>query len=297
MLVYGVCMVRDEVDVIRVNVLYHLSAGIDRLLVVDNGSSDGTDEELERLAADPRVRWSRDEGRFHQGEVFTYLARQAYREGADWVVPIDADEFWFAESGGLRSVLADSEAGVLRVKTVDFIQRFAQEASSPEGLLHMTRRVPEPVARENGNRERLGAHEVSYVELSRVQKVVCRPSAEIGLVKGAHRATGITGPARETDGLTILHAPLRSMEGLQAKAASTGRRGPEGSTMAGPGWHARRWRKLQEEGRLEREWAANSYSDGCLDVYGSPHPVIFDPRLRDAVSPFIGDLSSRSPSG
>lgn len=297
MLVYGICMVRDETDVIGVNVLYHLGAGLDRMLIVDNGSSDGTERELERLGKDPRVRWSRDEGRFQQGEVFTELARQAYREGADWVVPIDADEFWFAGAKGVRSVLADSSARVLRVKTVDFIQRSQQKTPTPEGLLHMTRRVSEPVAREQRNRERIESHEISYVELARVQKVVCRPSAEIGMVKGAHRAIGAGGPVHETDEMKILHAPLRSLEGLRAKAASTGRRGSEGSTMAGPGWHARRWRKLQREGLLEWEWAANSYSGGCLDVYGSPHPVVFDPRLRDAVAPFIRDLDGRRSSG
>ena len=32
---------------------------------------------------------------------------------------------------------------------------------------------------------------------------------------------------------------------------------------------------------------ANSYEGGSLDVYGEEHPVVFDPRLRDAVSSFI----------
>ena len=26
---------------------------------------------------------------------------------------------------------------------------------------------------------------------------------------------------------------------------------------------------------------------GFVDVYGEKHPVVFDPRLRDAVSPFV----------
>jgi hypothetical protein len=33
--------------------------------------------------------------------------------------------------------------------------------------------------------------------------------------------------------------------------------------------------------------AANSYQDDNLDVYGERHPVVFDPRLRGAVAPFV----------
>jgi hypothetical protein len=41
------------------------------------------------------------------------------------------------------------------------------------------------------------------------------------------------------------------------------------------------------ESDIEREWEANSYRGKYLDVYGHRHPVIFDPRLREAVAPFI----------
>src|SRR5918993_1294352 len=81
MRVYGLLVARNEVDIIRTNVLYHLSLGLDRLLVVDNGSSDGTDRVLRELGKDPRVRWTRDEGLFYHGQIATELAREAFREG------------------------------------------------------------------------------------------------------------------------------------------------------------------------------------------------------------------------
>jgi hypothetical protein len=105
-LVYGVSMVRNEADLIRLNVLYHLASGIDRMLVVDNGSTDGTDEILQQLSLQhTEVRWSRDDGPFLPSRVMTKLAREAFEEGADWVVPVDADEFWHARGDDLRSVL------------------------------------------------------------------------------------------------------------------------------------------------------------------------------------------------
>jgi glycosyltransferase involved in cell wall biosynthesis len=280
-------MVRNEADIVRVNVLYHLSLGFDRILVLDDGSEDGTDRILRDLSKDPRVRWTREEGEFDQGRVFTRMAREAFREGADWVAPLDADDFWHAPHGSLREVLERSQAAALRVKVLDFVQRRRQKRSKPEALLHMTRKVPEPVVRKEGYEELLGSRKISYIELERVPKVIHCTSPEVAMVKGAHRVGGLDGSVVDSDELVILHAPLRSLENLKAKAASAERRGPEGSTTSGPGWHVRRWRKAQEHGDLDREWAANSYEDNCLDVYGTPHQLIFDPTLRDAVSPFL----------
>lgn len=287
MQIHGVLMLRNEVDVVGLNVLYHLAIGFDRLFIVDNGSEDGTREVLRTLGKDRRIRWTRDEGGFSQGAVFTELARQAHDEGADWVVPLDADEFWHAPRGSLRDVLEKTATSSLRVRTKDFVQRREQTDSSPRGLLHMTRRVPYPVARDGEYEDLLESDKISYIELDRVPKYVSRSSESLAMVKGAHSVGGIEGDAVSTDEIEILHAPLRSFSGLEAKALSVSRRGPEGSTSSGPGWHARRWSKLRREGRLAEEWVANSYADDCLDVHGVRRPLVFDPTLRDAVSPFL----------
>src|SRR5918998_507336 len=132
LLVYGISMIRNEADIVRLNVLYHSKLGIDRRLIVDNGSTDGTDRVLRELSErDPRVRWTRDEGPYKQSEIHTELAREAYRDGADWVVQVDADEFWYAPGGNLKAILARSEAGVLRGRGPEFIQRPRAQESSP----------------------------------------------------------------------------------------------------------------------------------------------------------------------
>lgn len=287
MRLYGVSMVRDEADIIRANVLYHLAAGFDRLLILDNGSSDGTRKILRKLGGDPRVRWTRDRGSFRQGEVFTELARQAAAEGADWVAPIDADDFWHAPGSSIKEVLASSDASALAVRHVDFIQRRGQRESSFDELLTMTRRVPEPLDRSLAP-DLLAAGKTSYVQMARLHKLVSRASEAIKMVKGAHALDGVEGPVEETDALLLLHAPLRSLAHLESRADAADRRTGTGKSL-GPGWHARRWKKLKEEGAIEREWAANSYDEeGRLDVYGVPHETLVDPTLRDAVAPFIG---------
>ena len=65
---WGVAVVRNEVDIVRTNVLYHLSLGLERMLIADNGSTDGTREALAALAVDRRVEWRDASGPFDQGD-------------------------------------------------------------------------------------------------------------------------------------------------------------------------------------------------------------------------------------
>lgn len=119
--IWAVTMVKDEVDVIAATVAHLFRQGIDHVLVADNGSSDGTLELLRELAAsDPRVHVAIDrEPAYYQSEKMTQLALAAVRSGADWIVPFDADEFWFAAGrtvGELLRGLAAAQPAVGMVR-------------------------------------------------------------------------------------------------------------------------------------------------------------------------------------
>ena len=253
MRVFGVAVVHNEADIIRLTVLHHLAAGLDRLLIVDNGSTDGTDRILRQLARDGRVDWSRDEGAWRAGEMLTTLARRAAAEGADWVIPFDADEFWYAPQRSIRQVLETSTAAALRIHAVDYIQRREQLRSSPDALQHMTGGLPDRLARFGRDWEVVETEQASYVEAKRSPKWISRASATITLSCGNHIVTGISGRYDETDEIVCLHAPLRSRERLETKA----RRVPSTDTPPSKGsWHFGRWRALEAAAELDREWAA-----------------------------------------
>lgn len=286
MKVFGISMVRNEMDIIRVNVLHHLTLGLDCLLVVDNGSSDGTDRELQRLSRDERVRWQRVESPYRQSEIITGLAREAFRSGADWVLPLDADEFWCVPHGNFRDVLAPSTAGAIRVEVVNFIQRGDRKRASPEALQYMTRRVASPIGPSERCQELVESREIAFVEMMYPPKWISRASETIEIAAGNHEVSGVEGSYEDTDEIICLHAPLRSRSALEAKA-EVGRRQEEAGWPGGMGWQGARFRRLQKEGGLDAEWAANSYAGDSIDVYGTQHRVIFDPTLRDVLAPLI----------
>ena len=72
------------------------------MLIADNGSTDETPLLLAELAKRYRVHVALDrEAGHYQGVKMTILSDWARRAGADWIVPFDADEFWFAPEGTL----------------------------------------------------------------------------------------------------------------------------------------------------------------------------------------------------
>jgi glycosyltransferase involved in cell wall biosynthesis len=285
LLVYGISMIRNEADIVRLNVLYNSAVGIEHRLIVDNGSTDGTDRVLKELSRrDPRIRWTRDDGPYRQTEIHTELAREAYEAGADWVVQIDADEFWYTPNGDLKSILARSEVGVLRAPVLNFIQRRGQRESSPDALLHMTRRAAKPVGK--GAQDLVESRHLGFVEKKYPRKCISRPTAEIRIEAGNHKVYDADGPSENTNKVFCLHAPLRSRAALVERVRTAGRPAAAGR-QPGQGRYRRMLAELQDEHALEEHWAANSYEGDFLDVYGEKHAVLFDPRLRDAVAPFL----------
>lgn len=89
-----IAMIRDEADVLPA-FLGHVAELFDFALFVDHLSVDGSAALLDRAAADwPRIKvWRLTAPGYWQSAVMTALAREAFRRGAHWVVPLDADEF------------------------------------------------------------------------------------------------------------------------------------------------------------------------------------------------------------
>ena len=110
-------LVRDEIDIIRKNIEFHLKKGVDFIIATDNGSIDGTREvllEYERkgilkLIDEP----GKDYSQYKWVNKMGKMAVEKYK--ADVIFHCDADEFWFPTHGDLKEELINSESDVLIV--------------------------------------------------------------------------------------------------------------------------------------------------------------------------------------
>ena len=285
MKITGISLVRNEEDLVGTCLRHHLAVGFDELVVIDNGSSDRTPQVLASFRNDSRVKWTRYDGPFVQNHIVSSLAREAFQRGSDWIVTFDADEFWYAPRGSFRDVLATTRAGALRVRFADFVQRRKQYRDSPRSLLHMTRRAARTVPYDEAV-PLVQNNKLGFVESEFPAKWIGRASADFFIAKGSHGITGVPEPHEDTDQIICLHAPIRSRERLDQKADQAARI-IETKPLPGEAWQTLRWGNLKRDGKLNEEWAANSYENDHLDVYGEKHPVIHDPRLRDLVAPHL----------
>src|SRR6185437_2675521 len=130
----AVSRVRDEADIIKAFVRHH-AALFDKLIVLDDGSCDGTYEALLLLRAEglPLVVLRAPVIGYEQSRYMTRLLQMAVDQfGADWVAPLDADEFIEIEDGKtLAEAFSGQETRLLSMAWNNFEWRPEYE-SDPE---------------------------------------------------------------------------------------------------------------------------------------------------------------------
>jgi glycosyltransferase involved in cell wall biosynthesis len=120
----AIARVKDELDIIEAFVRHH-AQHFDKLIVLDDGSSDGTYQVLQQLRSVYRdlVVLRQPTIGYMQAEYMTLLLRMAVDKfGADWVAPLDADEFIEPADGLLlRQVLVGCQPAVYRLRWSNFV--------------------------------------------------------------------------------------------------------------------------------------------------------------------------------
>ena len=250
MTVAAVSMVRDEADIVEATVR-HMLTQVDVVILADNGSVDGTREVLERL---PVHLLDDPERGYYQSEKMTRLAHLARSEyGADWVVPFDADEWWYSPHGRISDVLEDG-FGAWPVVTAELYDHVATGVDAPElspvHSMGWRRREPAPLP-----------------------KVACRTAPDLVIEQGNHGAR-YDAPAPQTSGLVVRHFPYRSAEQFARKAVN----GAEAYAATDlPEDVGRHWR---EYGQIAAECGVEALHDVFRRWFWVAEPsddLIFDP--------------------
>jgi Glycosyl transferase family 2 len=204
-------LVRDEVDIVRSHLAYHLNAGVDFIVVTDNGSVDGTSEILADYERAGVARVLQEPvGEFRQREWQSRMARLAATDhGADWIVNSDVDEFWWPRGGSFPEVLGEipGRYGVVQSLVRHFPPTLSDEGPFHERLIH-----------------RLAAQAPINDPLSPwrpFRKVVHRAHPDATVIEGGHEVRGVDlQPLRGWYPIECLHFPMRSRTQLESKARS-----------------------------------------------------------------------------
>jgi hypothetical protein len=93
-MLFGTLLCKNEIDIIRQSVYHHLPL-VQKLIITDNNSTDGTWELLQLIASkEPKVQLHRETNTaFEQETWVTNMILDAREQGATWVLNLDADEF------------------------------------------------------------------------------------------------------------------------------------------------------------------------------------------------------------
>lgn len=184
-MVFAISIVKDEADIVE-HTFRHILTQVDHVIVADNGSTDGTREILEQLDVtlidDPEIG-------YYQSRKMSKLAARAAARGATWVVPMDADEWWYSPFGTIKDVLSGRPD--IAFAPAELYDHVSTRADPAEG----------PVTHRIGWRRR---------EPGALPKMAARACLPVTILQGNH---GAEYPAQTLgEQLVVRHFPYRSVE-------------------------------------------------------------------------------------
>jgi len=252
-------LVKDEADIIE-DVLRHALWHVDHVIVSDNMSTDGTWEIVNELALQQsgRVTVERDEQvAYQQSRKTTRLARIALEAGYNWVVPMDADEIWYALNGTRLVDYLDGHARDVMIVTADLYDHLPTALDDPS--------VVSPVRRIGWRLRQHGS----------LPKVACRCRPDLVIEMGNHsartRGTGLSVP-----GLAIRHFSWRSPEQYVRKIRN-GQAAYAASNLPETfGRHWRMWKDQPDEALVEHFhlWFHSDRPHDDASLVCDPAPVM-----------------------
>jgi hypothetical protein len=253
----------DQGDILQDFLDWHLRPGIDLILAMDGGSTDGSRDVLEGYAKTGRVVWlplpERDLTKYAVGDELAALARDRY--DADWIIYCDVDEFLCTRGSDLRTILTEAERDGITMlnvprRTMTGPPPQAGERTTETLTLRIDRTV-EPTAEQQISWD----FPVPFAFLEVGGHLAVRASALAAYGPGAHVGTTTWGRSETSDRLYILHYAVRGFDRLLTKVDNTASWLDDNKHLV-PGlcWHWRRWIRLKEQGRLREDWEAQFVS-------------------------------------
>jgi hypothetical protein len=262
-------LVRDEQDIIRENIEFHLAQGVDFIIATDNRSVDATAEILKEYETKGLLHYIFEgSDDYNQHAWVTRMARLAFTEyGADWVINNDADEFWWPVEGDLKETFEglQPDVNILEADRRNFIVVESSDAPFWSRMVYCER--------------------VSQNVLGRAlpPKVAHRGSAMVKVSQGNHAVDGVGEPRVVRGLIEILHFPVREYRQIENKIVLGG--AAYGRNRELPESAGRTWRELYKEylaeGNLGLYFVEQFHDEQRLKKRLESDEILKDTRLRE----------------
>lgn len=223
------------------------------------GSTDGTLEAMEPLAG-PDLDLVRLTNDTPWDELARRMVESVRRVRCDWVLFLDADEFWLPATGSLR------DCGALADNDIVSVDRF-NVVATPGGPAMPLPPLPETYGhihlyarRIEGFKRHLELHpDTPWISGVPVPKVIARSELIESVIMGAHDVGAAAGQqvrrSRARDVL-VAHLPVSGPERFRRRMANIGEflRLNPGYLHDDQGWHWKRFHEIVGRGGLEDEY-------------------------------------------
>lgn len=252
-------LVKNEADIIEANIRTHANLGVDAFVVMDNNSDDGTREILATLQKEFELIIIDEKGNYQQAKWMKRLANIAKKElNADWIINNDADEFWIPQN---RKSLKENLAFKGSVLTVNRYNMILDEDCHSGDFFASTHYVKNPVS--YSKQTLLDNENISLVLTKIGPKTIVNPNGLVEIRGGNHKAWHIANTYEylfkkydrisKFDDIIVFHYQFRSYKQFE-KNIKNRKILLASKKHIRMGAHYRRWVKLYNEGKLEKEF-------------------------------------------
>lgn len=264
-------LVKNEEELLPLNLEFHRSMGVDGFIITDNNSTDSTPQIIEEYKQRGWVlevidEHATDYNQKHWVDRMIRLAKGKYH--ADWVINADADEFWYTPKRNIKAEISTTHANVLRCN----VRNVYPEESLPWTEWNKRVRAVPAEADFDLSPYSIFTHQT--------HKVMHRTAGYLQISMGNHKVKML--PRRTaSSSIIVYHYNIRGKTQFLAKMINGGKQLEQRKSKHG-GRHWRYFYDLYKQGLLEAEYArvvgANIQADLTREGYivqDNPLPECF----------------------
>ncbi len=254
-------LARDEGDIIEHNIRFHAAAGVDKFVVTDNSSLDGTREILAELSKEFDIKiFDEPSLTIDQDRWVTRMANWLREnDDSDWVINNDADEFWLTDAEDLRKGIletvssASSDVGVLTCRRQNMIAS-KETTAKQDYQFHQNNYAVIRNIDSDCNETAWSEKSGNIIIRKLPGKVITRLEGLKSIGMGNHGAAHL-GSKAECRNIEIFHYPIRSFEQFEKKVVNYGS-SLEKNERFSPAIssHLRHWYECYKAGTLREQY-------------------------------------------